>query len=314
MKIVILCPKAEFTKSQQKRLAQLGETVYTASRDEYPMDKLIQMSKDANILSFDPANVGGWEVASERLMCLMEAIPNLIGLALGTTAFGHVDLNYCKNRKIVVTNVPYYSTESVAEHAMALILGCAKRIFLSDRRTQQGKYQLVQGYELKGKTLGIIGLGHIGQRTAELGKAIGMRVIGWNRSPKLLSGIDIFPLDEFLAESDVISIHLADCKETRGFLSRERINRLKIGVVVVNTADRSMVDEDAMAEALISHRVDSYALEAENLTLPPLGMVENAFLFKAFGWYTKEALERNKEIWIDNIEGIIKRQPINQIV
>lgn len=313
MKITILTPKTEFTKAQQERLARLGEVVYTESREEYPMDKLIELSKDSDILAFDPDNIGGFEVAPKRLVKLLDAMPKIKGLALSTTAFGYVDLDYCKKRNITVTNVPYYSTESVAEHTLALLLGCAKRIFLTDRRTQKGKYQLVEGFELKGKALGVIGLGHIGSRVAELGLAIGMKVIAWNRTPKQKKGVEMKSLDKVLAESDAVCIHLAENEETRSFLSKEHIAQLKDGVIVVNTADRSLVDEEAMAKALKSRKVNSYALEAEDLTSPPLGGVKNAFLFKGFGWYTKEALERNKEIWVDNIEGIIRGKPPNPL-
>lgn len=313
MKITVLTPKNEFTKEQQKRLSELGEVVYTESRDEYPLEKLIKLAKDSDILAFDPDNIGGFEVAPERLVKLMDATPKIKGLALSTTAFGYVNLDYCKKRNIVITNVPYYSTESVAEHTLAFLLSCAKRIFLTDRRTQKGKYQLVEGFELKGKTLGIIGLGHIGSRVAELGLAIGMKVIAWNRTPKRKEGVEMKSLEEVLSQSDAISIHLTENEETRNFLSKERITQLKDGIIIVNTADRPLVDEKALAEALKSGKVDSYALEAEDLTSPPLGGIENAFLFKGFGWYTKEALERNKEIWIENIVSIAQGKPINVV-
>jgi phosphoglycerate dehydrogenase-like enzyme len=311
MKITILTPKKEFTEEQQKRLSALGKVVYTESRNEYPLEKLIKLAKDSEILAFDPDNIGGFEVAPERLVKLMDALSKIKGIALSTTAFGYVDLDYCKKKNIIVTNVPYYSTESVAEHTLAFLLGCAKRIFLTDRRTQKGKYQLAEGFELKGKTLGIIGLGHIGSRVAELGLAIGMKIIAWNRTPKRKKGAEMKSLEEVLSQSDAISLHLAENEETRNFLSKERIAQLKDGVIVVNTADRSLVDEEAMAGVLKSGKVNSYALEAEDLTSSPLGGIENAFLFKGFGWYTKEALKRNKEIWINSIISLAKGKPIN---
>ena len=174
-------------------------------------------------------------------------------------------------------------------------------------------YRLVEGFELKGKTLGVIGLGHIGSRVAELGLAIGMKVIAYNRTPGQKEGVEMKSLDEVLAKSDVISLHLAENEETKGIISKDRIAKLKKGVVIVNTADRSLVDEEAMAQALKSGQVDSYALEAEDLTSPPLGGLENAILSKGFGWFTKEALERNKEIWVNNIEGIAKGKPVNPL-
>lgn len=314
MKITVLCPKSEFTRVQQEKLAGFGEVVYTESREEYPLEKLVELAKDSEILAFDPDNIGGFEMAPKRLIKLMEAMPKIKGLALSTTAFGYIDLGYCKKRRIVVTNVPYYSTESVAEHAFALMLGCAKRIFVTDRKTQKGKYRLEIGFELKGKTLGVIGLGHIGSRTAELGKAIGMKVIAWNRTSKQSVEVEMKSIDEVLSQSDVISLHLAENEETKGFLSKEKIAKLKNGVVVVNTADRSLVDEEAMAKVLKSGKVDSYALEAEDLTSPPLGEIESAILLRGFGWYTKESLERNKEIWVNNIEGIAKDSPQNALI
>jgi lactate dehydrogenase-like 2-hydroxyacid dehydrogenase len=313
MKITILCPKSEFTEGQQKRLSRLGEIIYTKNRNEYPLEKLIELSKDSEILAFDPDNIGGFEVSAERLVKLIDAMPKIRGLALSTTAFGYVNKGYCQKRNITITNIPYYSTESVAEHTMSFLMGGAKRVFLTDRRTQKGKYRLEMGYELKGKTLGIVGLGHIGSRTAELGLAIGMKVIAWNRTPKQKEGIEMKSLDDVLAQSDAIAIHLAENETTRGILSKESISKLKKGVIVVNTASRSLVDEKAMADALKSGKVDTYILEAEDLDSPPLGGLEKAILFKGFGWFTKESLERNKEIWVSNIEGIAKGNPPNPL-
>lgn len=313
MKITVFCPKPEFTKDQQGRLAKLGQVIYTKSRDEYPMEELVKLCKDSEILAFDPDNIGGFEKTPKRLLKLMEAMSKIKGLVLSTTAFGYVDFEYCKKKNIVVTNVPYYSTESVAEHTLAFLLGSAKRIFLTDRRSQKRKYRLELGYELKGKTLGIIGLGNIGSRVADLGKAVGMKVIGYNRTPKKKAEVTLKSINKVLSESDAICLHLAENEETKGFLSKERIAKLKKGVFIINTSDRSLVDEKAMAKSLKSGKVDTYVLEAEDLDSPPLGDLENAILFRGFGWYTKESLERNKEIWVNNIEGVARNKPINSV-
>ncbi len=313
MKIVVLCPKSEFTVEEQNKITKLGEVFFTASREEYPLAELIQMSQDAEILALDPDNMGGFEKTVERLPALLKAIPNLKGLALSTTAFGYVDLDYCQSRQILVTNVPHYSTESVAEHVFAFLLGISKRVFLTDQKTKQGKYELTMGYELRNKTLGVIGLGSIGSRVAELGLAFGMKVIGYNRTPKQKENVAMVSIDELLKQADYISINLADGAGTENFLSKERIKKLKPGVMIVNTADRALVDENALAEALQSGAVDSYALETEDVTSPPLGNLERAFLFKGFGWFTKEALEKNKEIWLNNIEGLALGKPVNPV-
>lgn len=308
-----MCPQSEFSTEQQYKLSVIGEVIYTKSRDEYPLDDLIKLAKDSEILAFDPDNIGGFEKTPTRLLNLMEAMPKLKGLALSTTAFGYVDKDYCKKRGITVTNVPFYSTESVAEHTLAMILGCVKRIFLTDRRTQKNKYKLEMGRELNHLSVGVIGLGHIGERTAELCKAVGASVYAYNRTPKRMEHIQRKSIEEVLTKSDVIAIHLAENKETEHFLSKERIEMLKEGVAVVNTSDRAIVDEVAMAKALKSGRVDQYCFEGENLKGSPLDGIETAIMFKGFGWFTKEALEKNKQIWIDNIVGIAKGAPHNPI-
>lgn len=314
MRATIFCPKEEFKQEWQYKLSGVGEVIYTDSRREYPLEELIKLCKKSEILAFDPDNIGGFEKAPARLIKLLEAMPNIKGLALSTTAFGYIDKEYCKKRNIIVTNVPYYSTESVAEHTLAMILGCAKRIFLADRRTQKRKYRLEMGRELRSMRVGIIGLGHIGTRTAELCKAVGAHVITWNRTIKRMEHIarQAKP-EDLLVKADVVVLHLAENEETKLFLSKERVNMLKKGAIVINTADRSLVDEKAMAEVLKSGRVDQYCFEGESLKKSPLEGIETAIMFKGFGWFTKEALERNKEIWVNNIVGIAKGRPHNPV-
>lgn len=315
MKVTIFSPKSEFSEELQYKLSSgVGEVVYTESRDEYPIEKLIKLCKDSEILAFDPDNIGGFEKTPTRLIKLLEAMPKIKGLALSTTAFGYIDKEYCKKRKIVVTNVPYYSTESVAEHTLGMILGCVKRIILTDRRTQKRKYRLEMGREFNNLTVGVIGLGHIGTRTAELCRAIGANVITWNRTIKRMEHVARkSTVEDLLIKADVVVLHLAENEETKHFLSKERIRMIKEGAIVINTADRSLVDEKAMAEALKSGRVDQYCFEGESLKESPLEGIETALLFKGFGWFTKEALEKNKEIWVNNIVGLAKGKPYNPI-
>lgn len=314
MKITILAPKTEFTPEQQNKFSELGEVVYTNGRREYPMEELIELAKGSEILAADPDNLGGFEKAQKgRFTQLMDSLPNLKGVALATTSFSWIDLDYCRKRGIVVTNVPYYSTESVAEHVLALLICLTKKIILTDRRTQQGKYKLDMGFELKGKILGVIGLGHIGSRVAEFGNAIGMKVIAYNRTPKKQKNVEIKPLDEVLAESDAISINLAHNKETHHFISREELNKMKKGVIIVNLATREIVDEKAAAQALKSGKVASYAYEGEDLESGPLFNLESAIGIKGFAWYTKEALERAMEIWTNSIISLVKGKPINVV-
>lgn len=321
MKITIFVPQSEFTKKQQKRLTGLGDIIYTDSRREYPIGELIELVKNSEILGADPDNLGGFEKAKPRLTKLMEGLPQLKGVALAATSTEWIDLNYCRKRKVVVTNIPHYSTESVAEHALGLLICLAKNIIINDRKFRSGeesKFGSDPGFELKGKTLGIIGLGSIGGRVAELGQAVGMKVIAYNRTPRKQKGVEMKSFDDVLSEADTLSIHLACNKETYHFITEEKIEKMKKGVIIVDligpvTPDREVVDKKAMAEALKKGKVEAYAYEAEDLVNNPLSKVENAIGLKGFAWYTKDALNRAMEIWTNSIISIAEGNPQNRV-
>jgi len=313
MKITIYNPKSDFTEYQQNLLSSLGEVVYIEKSEELPIDKLIELAKDSDIIAPDPTAFGGFEKALAPLSQVIDSVPNLKGICLSTTSFGWVDLELCKKRNLPVSNVPGYSRESVAEHTLALLLDLAKLIIISDRRYSKGTYKLQMGFELKGKTLGIIGLGNIGSRVAELAKGIGMKVIAYNRSPKTMEGVEMKSLEEVLTESDAISLHTTHEEANKFLIGKEQLAKMKDGVIIVNTVDRELVDEDAMAEALKSGKIYGYAYEGEDLVNTPLANIENAIGIKAFAWFTKEALENLFEIWTGNIEALAKGNPRNRV-
>lgn len=313
MKIVIFNPKEGFTSSQQKQLSSFGNVSYTKDRKELPLSKLLEMAKGADIVGVDPDPLGGFEKAKEKLTQVIKSLPNLKGICLSTTSFGWVDLELCRERGLPVSNIPGYSSESVAETAIGLLLGLAKRIFISDRRTQKGKYFLDQGFELKGKTLGIIGLGNIGTRVAELARGIGMNVIAYNRTSKKVKGVKMVTLDQLLKQSDAISLHATHEEDNNNMIGTKEITKMKKRVIIVNTVDRELVDEKAMAKALKSGKVDSYGYEAEDLIHTPLAKAENAIGIKGFAWYTKEALENLHTIWISNLTALVKDKPQNRV-
>lgn len=261
----------------------------------------------------DPDNLGGFEKVKDRLTDLMETLPDLKGLALDTTSFGWVNLEYCKKRGIPVCNVPGYSRESVAELTLSLLLSLSLKTLLADRRTQKGKFILEGGSELKGKTLGVIGIGNIGSRVAELANCLGMKVIAFNRSNKTQEGVAVKSFDEVISESDFITTHVTHTDENKNLITKVQLAKMKDRVMIVNTADRDMVNEADMAEALKSGKVAAYAYEGEDLVNTPLAQCENAFGLKSIAWYTKEARENLVKIWVENVIAMAKETPINLV-
>ncbi len=313
MKISIFLPEAEFTSEQTIELKGLGEVKFVESRKELPFDKILEMAGGSDIIAPDPDAFGGFEKAKPVVMKLIESSPNLKGICLSTTSFGWVDLDYCRKRNLPVSNVPGYSREAVAENALALTFCLAKKIIITDRKTQKGQYKLEMGTDLKGKMLGIIGLGNIGSRLSEMALGVGMKVIACDRSPKQIAGVEMKSFDEVLAEADIISLHATHEDSNRGLIGKDQIAKMKLGALIINLVDRDLVDETAMAEALKSGKVGAYAWEGEDLENTPLVGLENSIGLKCFGWYTQGTLDNLHRIFSESIIAMASGNPQNRI-
>ena len=214
---------------------------------------------------------------------------------LGTGASSYMDVAALNGLGITVHTIKGYGDTAVAEHTIALMLACCREVARMDRAVRAGVWEPLESIQLKGKTLGLIGLGGIGTEVARIARGIGMEVIGWNRSPRPEAGAPLVGLDELLARADVISLHLALTDETRGLIDAARLARMKPGVILVNTARGALVDETALVEALKSGHVRHAGLDvfhAEPLAADhPLARMENVTLTAHAGFRTLEASE-----------------------
>ena len=164
-------------------------------------------------------------------------------------------------RGITVHIIKGYGDTAVAEHSIALMVAAARDVARMDREIRAGTWTPHEGVQLLGKTLGVIGLGGIGREVARIGKGMGMEVIGWNRTKHAELTVPLVDIDTLLARSDVVSMNLTLGDETRGFLSAERIARMKPGVIFVNTARGALADEAALIEALKSGHIRHAGLD-----------------------------------------------------
>lgn len=208
---------------------------------------------------------------------------------LGTGAASFVDVAAARKLGIKVSTISGYGDTTVAEHAMGLVFAAARHIATMHGIVRSGAWRPMQGMELRGKTLGIVGLGGIGREMARIASGIGLKVLAWNRTPKP----DTVPIDALLAQSDIISLHLALNDHTRGFLDRERLGRTKRGVIIVNTARAGVVDEAALLDLLKSGQVGHYATDVFGKEPPepsePLLKLDNVTLSSHAGYNTPEA-------------------------
>jgi D-3-phosphoglycerate dehydrogenase len=178
---------------------------------------------------------------------------------LGTGAASYMNVDELKSRGVSVHTIKGYGDTAVAEHTIALMFAAAREVVRMDRAVRAGTWTPQEGMQLFGKTLGVIGLGGIGSEVARIGRGVGMHVIGWNRTRR--AGVPLTELDSLLARADVVSINLVLNDETRGFLDKERIARMKPGAILINTARGALVDEPALIDALNSGHIRHAGLD-----------------------------------------------------
>ncbi len=212
---------------------------------------------------------------------------------LGTGPRSYMNVEELAELGITVHIIKGYGDTAVAESAIALMWASARNIALMDREMRRGEWLREDGMQLTGKTLGLIGYGGIGAEVARIAAGGGMKVLGWNRTPKTSPHVTFVPIEQLFAESDVVSINLTLNDETRGFLSRERIAAMKPGVLFINTARAALTDEDAMCDALESGHIRHAGLDVFSIEPLPadhrLTKIRNVTLSAHSAFRTPEA-------------------------
>jgi len=245
-----------------------------------------------------PAKLAGYDTVINDATYFNEAtLKRCTGLKhivfLGTGAASFVDVAAAERLGIKVSTIAGYGDTTIAEHAMGLVFAAARHIGTMHGSVRTGGWRPMQGMELKGKTLGIVGLGGIGREMARIAQGVGLKVIAFNRSAVSGAPVPMVAIDDLLAQADIVSLHLALNDATRGFLDRAKLGKTKPGVIVVNTARAGVVDEPVLIELLRSGHVGHYATDVFSKEPPapdePLLKLENVTLTAHAGYNTPEA-------------------------
>lgn len=270
-------------------------------RQNKPGDPAMRVNRNADIKSEDmPALLDGAEiVVIDHTALPTDIAKRCTGLRhvvfLGTGARSYMNPEELAEIGITVHLIKGYGDTAVAECAIALMWAAARGIAKMDREMRAGNWLREDAMQLTGKTLGLIGFGGIAAEVARIALGSGMKVIAWNRSPKQFGGVDFVSLEALLVQSHVVSLHLLLNDETRGFLSRERIQAMQPGIILINTARGAVVDEAAMIEALKSGHIRHAGLDVFNTEpLPvdhPLTKIPNVTLSAHSAFRTPEASE-----------------------
>lgn len=297
-------------------IEKLGKlTVYPRT----PINQIVERAKDADIILTNKCPLSAETLAQ---------LPNLKFIAVLATGYNIIDTAYTSQHQIPVSNVPIYSTDAVAEFVFSVILDFFKKPAHHSIMAHSGEWQNSQDFcfwknpnftELAGKTLGVIGFGRIGQRTAELGAAFKMKILANSRSR---SATTTFPfewasIDEILEQADVISLHCPLTPETQGLISRDSLEIMKSSAFLINTARGPLIDEAALAAALNSGRIAGAACDVVSVepilpTNPLLG-AKNLTLTPHIAWAATEARQRLMAITALNIQAFQAGKPIHLV-
>ncbi len=262
----------------------------------------------------------------DALVCLLTdavdrsviaAAASLKAIANVAVGYNNIDVPYAKSRGIVVTNTPDVLTESVADFTWALILAITRRLSEGERLVRRGEWKgwaldLLLGTELRGKQLGLVGVGRIGRAVATRASAFGMPVAYTSRREIEFSGAEAMPLDRLLLTSDVVSLHVPLTAETRHLIDKRALTRMKRSAYLINTARGPVVDEDALAWALRHHLLAGAALdvyENEPAVHPDLLSLENVLLVPHLGSGTTETRTAMADLAADNVLAVLAGRP-----
>ena len=298
-------------------LEQFGEVV-VYDRTPDTKEAVVERLQDADILVGNKNNI-----TAE----IMDACPKLKYIAVQATGYNVIDVAAAKERGIPVSNVPTYGTMAVAQHTMALLLEITNLVGHHNDRVHAGRWAEGPDWcfwdsplmELDGKTLGVIGFGKIGQQTAKMAKAFGMNILATGSRPNEEGRAigEYVEMDELLAKSDVITLHCPLFPNTKGIICKENIDKMKDGVIILNSSRGPLVVEQDMADALRSGKVKAAAVDvvsAEPMTNDnPLLTAPNCIITPHIAWAPKEARQRIMDTTAKNIEAFLNGSPINVV-
>ena len=256
---------------------------------------------------------------------LISQFPDTVKLIVEAgTGYNNIDLNVAKERGITVCNIPAYSTERVAHTVIMMILNFAstmqKQIGMLAKgdRSNFTKYLQVSHTEVNGKTLGVVGAGHIGMEVIKVAKALGMNVLVHTRTPKADGdGIRYVSLDELLEHSDYITLHCPLNEQTKHMINKDTIAKMKSSAVIINTGRGALINEADLCEALVAKRIAGAGLDVQEVEPPvedsPLYTLDNVIITPHMGWKGLETRQRLVGIIRDNVQAFFKGEPINVV-
>ncbi len=319
MKIVVLDGYAENPGDLSwDGFKQFGEVIVYDRTAVTDVDEIMNRIGDAEIVITNKTPIGEHVLA---------ACPNVKYIGVLATGYNVIDLAAAAKRRIPVTNIPSYGTDTVSQFAMALLLEICHHIGHHNDAVKAGRWADSPDFcfwdypqiELAGKTMGILGFGKIGQRTGQLAKAFGMKVLAWDAYPneKGAAIAEYVEKDVLLSEADVIAVHCPLFPETEGIINAESISKMKDGVILINNSRGPLVVEQDLADALNSGKVLAAGLDVVSVEPiredNPLLHAKNCIITPHIAWASKEARGRIMDTAVDNLKAFLAGETVNVV-
>jgi len=314
MKCIVLEPLAVSNEKLVQLLTKATNNnveIITYPDRKEDVETLIDRSKDADILVL--SNI---KLQQE----VLQHCHNLKFICVAFTGYDHIDLNYCKDHGIKVSNCAGYSTCAVADLVFGFIIAIYRNIIKANALVREnGTKAGLLGPELEGKKFGIVGLGAIGQRVAKIANAFGCEVYGTSKTKKEIAGVTYTDLDTLLKTCDIVSLHLPCNENTKGLISKEKIALMKKDAILINTARGPIVDSNALAQALNNDKLAGAGIDVFENEPPinenhPLLNAKNCICTPHIGFFSTQAMEKRAVIVADNIEHYLNNNQINIII
>lgn len=296
------------------KLEELGTlTVY----DRTAPAEVVERAKDAEIVLVNKVVIDG---------ACMDALPRLRYIGVLATGYNVIDIEAARKHGVVVTNIPAYSTDSVAQMVFAHILNIVSRVDWYATQNREGRWASCKDFcyydspimELAGKRMGIIGLGHTGMAVAKIADAFGMKISAFtSKTQPLPYGIESLPLDDIFASCDIVSLHCPLNDSTRGMVDARRLGLMKKGAVLINTGRGPLICEKDVADALSSGRLGAFGADVLSTEPPasdnPLLSAPNCYITPHIAWATVEARTRLMDICAGNVKAYLEGAPVNRV-
>ncbi|MEE9247192.1 MAG: NAD(P)-dependent oxidoreductase [Dehalococcoidia bacterium] len=307
LKKVVLTDLEGFPEVEGKPLAGVDlHSYYDIPNDE----TFIQRCNGASIIAW------AWFHLTREVIDRCSALEMVCYLGVG--AGSRIDLQYAKSRGIMICNTPHYGDLAVAEHAITLTMASARKLVQADRAMRQGKWEYFVGMELRGATMGIVGLGSVGAVLAAIGNGLGMNVISHTKHPSpgraRENRVRFVGLDELMSTSDFVQLALALNDETRRIIGERELGLMRKDAYLINVARSGLIDADALLRVLKEGRIAGYAtdvFEEEPVKKDPLLELDNVISSPHIAFDTPGAKRKMLEIGIDNVKAYLQGRPQN---